>query len=173
MIKIIIDWNKGSIITFDDAGFARFFVGPNESNEVIVKLSQDGYDVRSATLDQLLIDSSKPNFIIAKEDTVTVIRSASSDSGYEDVESDVFNAAAFIAFWNVPGASPEFKQQTPYISFNTSGADSGKIIGGRRALYDPSTGVVRFFVDATTIHPTYSTSESIEFSYFLLNRPIL
>lgn len=169
--KLRIEYGNNRIIIQDET-HNRFVVGSNASGDIIAKLSKAGFDVLNTSESNMIWSSESPSFMIAEADTVSVTRTGGTDSGSEDVVTSVLDAEAFIAFWYVPGASPEFKQQTPAVLFNTSGADSGKIIGARRALYDPSVGVVRFFVDATTIHPTYNSNETIEFSYFLLHQSI-
>lgn len=96
----------------------------------------------------------------------SVTRNASNDTGSALLGVNVDQAVAFMCFVSNPSASPAYSFETPYITFNTSGADSGKVLGNKWAYYDPSVQVVKFQVNASTIHPSYASAETWVFRYY-------
>ncbi len=117
------------------------------------------------------MQSSKSNFIqsltVAYSDIIEVTRSAGIDTGTAQLATGIIGAPIFLCSVKRPGVSPELSFQTPDIGFMVSGSDAGKIIGQRRVAYDPTSGYVRFYVEATAIASNFNQSETWEFSYSL------
>jgi hypothetical protein len=131
-----------------------------------------GLDVKTLAIGKMIMSSLAITLSIAVSSVVRVTRVGGSDSAYKDVPTNSLGATTFICTVRNPGGSPSFKHQTPFISSNSSGADAGKITANRRVLYDPTNGVMRFFVESTTIDPNYGTTETWEFQYLLLYQNI-
>lgn len=170
--KIWLDQASGKLVLVDSDNNIIARLGFRPDGTIGFEMVPPGKDVRTADPVDFIVNSAFPTFTIADTNTQLVSRAASADSGSADVETGVLGAPMFFSTVRSPVGSPSFRHQTPFISYNTSGADSGKLIGNKRALYDPSTGVVRFFVEATTLHPSFATAETWEFQYFLMYQNI-
>lgn len=170
--RIRLDQANGRLVVVDASKNIIAELGFDENGRNSFRMVPVGKDVRTAAAKEFIVDSTKQTLTIANSDKIKVSRAASTDQGFSDVATGVLGAPMFLATVRNPAGSPSFSQQTPFPVFATSGTDSGKIITNKRALYDPSTGVVRFFVESTTINPAHATAETWEFQYFLLYQNI-
>lgn len=170
--RIRLDQAAGRLVVVDNSRNIIAELGFDERGRVSFRMVPVGKDIRTAVGKDFIINSDFPTLTVAATDTVKVSRAASADQGFTDVGTGVLGAPMFMCTVRNPAGSPSFRQQTPFTVYNTSGSDSGKIITSKRALYDPSTGVIRFFVESSSINPSYATSESWEFQYFLLYQNI-
>lgn len=170
--RIRLDQASGRLVLTDTSNNIIGMLGFNDQGAVSFSLVPPGKDVRTAAGKDFIINSAFPTMTVADADIVTVTRKASNDSNYNEVSTGVLGAPMFFCTVRAPSGSPSFRHMCPFLSYFTTGANSGKLISGKRALYDPSTGVVRFFVESTDINPSYATDETWEFQYFLLYQNI-
>lgn len=166
-----IEKNRNRVLV-SDGSTNLLLLGERLDGTIGYDLAPVGVEVLTAPLSQLVASDRFKTFTIAESNTVTVTRLASHDSGSQTVSVSSLGAPMFFATWHYTSASPNYTQQTPFYLFNTSGTDSGKVTGSRRALYDPDTGLITFIVDASSIAPNYAITEVIEFQYFLLYQNI-
>lgn len=169
--KLRIEWQNNRILV-SDGSHNLLLLGERADGSIGYDLAPTGIEVTTASLAQLVASDRLRTFTIAVTNTVLVTRTGGNDSGHVDVDTGALGAPMFLCTVRSPAASPSFRFQTPYTTFNTSGTDSGKILAEKRALYDPTTGVVRFFVDATSLYPSFGSDETWEFQYFLMYQNI-
>lgn len=155
-------------IFYDINGTPSIAIGVQQDRTSRIKVATAGFDVTSATAEQLAFDSANITFRVGATDVVDVTRSASVDTGSVDVSTGSLSAPLFVCSVYNPASSPAFKFETPHFAYNTAGADSGKVTNQQTAFYDPSTGVIRFQVIATSIAGNFASVESWRFRYYLL-----
>jgi hypothetical protein len=170
--KLRLDYQNGRLVVLDDDNNFIGLLGLRDDGTIGYDFAPPGTDVRTAGLGDLIASSRFPGFTIAAEGTVTVTRASNNSLGAQNLATGVLGAPMFFCTTKAPAASPTLVFPTPYTVFYTAGADSGKILSNRRALYDPSTGVIRFIVEDTTVNLDHATAETWEFSYFLLYQNI-
>lgn len=99
--------------------------------------------------------------------SITVTRAASTQSKSGDLSTGILNSPVYVCFAAVPLSSPAFIRSVPDYSSDTT---SGVITRVLRTLYDPTTGVVRCFVEQPTSSPTYGLAETWTFTFYLLTQ---
>lgn len=152
----------------DAAGTRRVLLGRGLNGFYGVRVAPESVDVYTAADAELIFSSDWKTFKIGIAGDKDVKRAASTDTGSATVDTGILSAPSFVCFVYNPNASPTFTHQTPMIAYNLSGADSGKVTHSRRALYDPSTGTVKFIVEASDIAGDFATAETWRFRYYLL-----
>lgn len=155
----------------DASGNIVVQVGRRNDGTYGIDTAKPGYSVGTATPSQLSMSSSFDQLRVVASGSVTVTRTGGNDSGYVDVPVPT-GGGAFLAYAYRTDSTPAFRLQLPSFVYNTSGAQSGMIIGGYRALYDPNVGRARFFLDATSINANYAATESIVCLYFILSETL-
>lgn len=169
--KLRLELQNNRLLIFDGENNLGF-IGVRDDGSIGYDFAPAGVEVLTAAVSQLVASDRLRTFTIAVTDTVQATRLGGNDSGYVDVDTGALGAPMFFSTVRAPAASPSFRHQTPFLTYYTGGSDSGKIIGNKRSLYDPSTGVIRFFVEATSLNPSYGSNETWEFQYFLLYQNI-
>jgi hypothetical protein len=105
--------------------------------------------------------------------SITLTRPAGSNSISGDISTGIKNAPAFLAFASIPNSSPAFVRPVLDVGYVVSGGSSpgsvnGSILRSLRCLYDPTTGVIRSFIDTTDTSPTNGIAETWTFFIFLI-----
>ncbi len=155
--------NDLGITFYDDIGTRRFLVGDYPNDAVKMKLSQVGYDVRTATDDQLIWSSDFNNFKIVTAGSLTVNYVASSYQATASYTHGLGRTPAFVAFVSDTAAY----YGTPYISFAVAGTESGKV----RSVYDviaDSTTITARVTMSDVAGGGFASNATVIFKYYLL-----
>jgi hypothetical protein len=154
---------RGSKVTqvFKDAKDRRVLLGRGKDDFYGLKVSKPGFDVYSASDDNLIFNSNNNVFKILEKRTVTLVKSASTD-GVEVIETHTydFNPIVF-AFWT----SATVNAPLPYFNVN---ATSG-IIDEQIWCYTRLSGrQIRFFIKTPSAGSLYASSLERTITYYLL-----
>lgn len=157
------------LTSYDGTGTRRLLAGTYPDGSVKIKLSQDTYDVATATDDQLIWSSDFNMFKIVKTGTLSIpsIPVANPPGSYFQIETESVDtgivsdtALSYVAYMD----SGTGQSQLPYMAVS---ADINSIpnSGGILAIYQARTtvtdGTVRFTVTGTNfdvVLPTQPTS---------------
>lgn len=99
---------------------AELFIGKDSSGNIVVKLAKPGFDARTATADQLILNSGQDNFKIALTDstTITVPITAGAVTG-TPISHGQITPPTILAFVTPPGGIGG--TPTPWTAYNGSG----------------------------------------------------
>lgn len=166
--KAIDDENRTKIIR--DGDTPRVLIGYQKDgfgtgSDYGIKVSQDGYDVTTATASQLAMSSQFNNFKIIGSGTLRVTKAASVAYAVNQVDlstiPDFSDYAAVIAFTDYSHES------IPSTYVMTSGAQSGKI--NMLMTYEiDASGDLFFELFCPDVGGLYATALDIGFKYFVL-----
>lgn len=97
--------------------------------------------------------------------SVTVTRPASTTDNSSDVLTGIRNSPVYVCFASIPNSSPAFIRTVPEVSYSLS---SGTVEYSLRALYDPTTGVIRCFVESPSSAVIYPSAQTWTFTFYLI-----
>lgn len=97
---IRIEDTKGRLLVSDN-GIDVLLIGRDKDGRVVVKIAEDGVDVKDATDEQLILDSTRKSFVIIGEFDVPLITPINVGGGQykrEFIPHGKKNKPAFLAF---------------------------------------------------------------------------
>ena len=113
----------------DDNGNPRVILGKAPDGTYGLKVSKDGYNVTSASNDQLVFNSSQNTLKVILTDTMTVTKNASSDFKLGTYNHNLGYIPSYQAYIDGLSDSGDPARFTlPYITFPSVGTDVGKIM---------------------------------------------
>lgn len=147
----------------DDSGTQRLLTGFQQdgfdNGNVGVKLSQQGYDVTSATADQLIFSTDFNSFKIVQSGTGTVSYAGSSGQATATVAHNL---------GYVPAAMVYYDDGTQIFGTPWSLATSAGLVSQIIDWYVTSTDLVLRFTKLNVAGGTYSSDATIDYRYYLL-----
>lgn len=127
-----------------------------------MKISQPGYDVTTATDDQLIFNSDQNMFKIVTTNTATITKAANASNGTTTIAHGLSYTPIVTAYINDGG----LYRMLPHFSLLDDGTSSMKILRAYRAWSD-ATNIYLSETTAST-GSAYTNTDSVDVRYYLL-----
>lgn len=150
----------------DDTGTRRVLLGRGADGFYGLKVSKAGFDVYTASDDELSYNSSQNTLKVVLDGTATVVKPANDSSAFTDVAHGLSTRPAVLAY--ALFESDTIYEQVPTSFYRLSGADAGKLELGLYTQVDDT--YVSFFVEAPNYasNTEYTDQVTYNFKYYLL-----
>lgn len=147
----------------DDVGMRRVLLGKGKDGFYGMKVSPDGTDVTTAADDELIFNSNQNVFKVLRTGVVTATKPADEHVWFTDVELDLDNNPALLAFIELDYGNGIVYEPLPNIRINISTG----VVTLQVKAYVKNTQL-RVEIDATQTESFYAQSLSYDIRYFLL-----